>query len=112
MTEPVEDRTSKSPEDILSIRQALSTLPLPVCERAFRLAARRLGMNLLSGSSMMIKRGDIPSVLQEIEIVRRKKTGTWTNVPHPSSRVRLETRKGKLSTKELALQMLAKKPKT
>lgn len=62
MSEPAEDNpVERSADDILSIRQALATLPLPVSEREFRLGARRLGLNLLSGSSMMLKRGEATS---------------------------------------------------
>lgn len=89
---------------ILSLRDALASLPISVSEQEFRLAARRLGLNLLSGRSMMIKRESIPLVLQEMETVRRRKTGTW-HVAKPL--VRAPARK--TNARDEALRMLAER---
>ena len=56
-----------------TVKDAIKSLPLPVNEREFRLAARRLQKNLLSGRSMMIRMEDIPAILMEMDKCRKRR---------------------------------------
>lgn len=52
---------------LVSVKQAMAALPVPVSPRSFRLAARRSGKNVLTGRQMMIELDDITTILKELE---------------------------------------------
>ncbi len=57
---------------LLKIKDALRSVPVPVSERSFRLAARRLSKNVLSGRQMMVRSDDIEAILREMTECRTR----------------------------------------
>lgn len=55
------------------VREALRSLPCPVSEREFRLAAQRLDVNHLRGRQMMVQPSSIPAILKEMERCRLRR---------------------------------------
>jgi len=103
---PVQEPAKKQ---FVTVKQALATLPLPVSEQAFRLAARRLQVNYLSGKSMMLRLEDLPAILRELESFRRFHSNRSVKPSVRSSPTgRVVRAKGRLSPKEQALEMLRK----
>ena len=59
-------RNERRWQAVLTVKQALESIPVPINERRFRAALRELGLNLMDNRAMMVRAGDIDTVLEHL----------------------------------------------
>lgn len=67
-----------NPVVLYTVKAALATLPVPVTERDFRVAARRTKKNIMTGRQMLVRGDDITDILRKVPECRRKRKRTVT----------------------------------
>lgn len=61
--------------DLILVRDAIKDIPAKVSERRFRETARGIGLNVLDGRQMMVRRTDVPDILKAMTPCSKSSSG-------------------------------------